>query len=74
MISLRPDCAETSQDQEAPAMLPQTDDKTSKKQKRSQPEMQAQIAVDSVVEHGIQIAAMLPGGDFCILLHAPNHI
>ncbi|KAL3154261.1 hypothetical protein ABBQ32_013758 [Trebouxia sp. C0010 RCD-2024] len=46
----------------APIDLQSVEDKSSRKQKRSPQDMQLELAVESVVEHGVQVAAMLPGG------------
>ncbi|KAL3139847.1 hypothetical protein ABBQ38_004145 [Trebouxia sp. C0009 RCD-2024] len=46
----------------APTALQSVEDKLSKTQKRLQQDMQLELAVESVVEHGVQVAAMLPGG------------
>ena len=44
-------------------MLQNVEEKSGKSKKKSQPDMQLQLAVESIVEHSMQVAAMLPGGE-----------
>lgn len=50
------------QDGAAPAVLQAAQENSSKKQKKAQPDMQVQLSMDTIVEHAVQVAAMLPGG------------
>lgn len=50
------------QDAAAPAVLQAAQENSSKKQKKAQPDMQVQLSMDTIVEHAVQVAAMLPGG------------